>query len=62
MNAGILANANLGGDNVHRGSVLGFILGLIDDNENLQLNQWYSGLVNSEVIDSEINNLLNLID
>lgn len=59
LNAGILANANLGGDNVHRGSVLGFLLGLIDDNENPQLNQWYSNLVNSEIINSEINDLLN---
>jgi ADP-ribosylglycohydrolase len=62
LNAGILANANLGGDNVHRGSVLGFLLGLIDDTENPQLNKWYSSLVNSEAIDSEINDLLNFID
>jgi ADP-ribosylglycohydrolase len=62
LNAGILANANLGGDNVHRGSVLGFILGLIDEEENPQLDQWYSSLLNSETIDSEINELLSFID
>jgi ADP-ribosylglycohydrolase len=62
LNVGILANANLGGDNVHRGSVLGFLLGLINDNENPQFDQWYSSLINSDMIDSEINELLKYID
>ncbi|MCB1671861.1 MAG: ADP-ribosylglycohydrolase family protein [Pseudomonadales bacterium] len=37
--AGLLANANLGGDNVHRGFVLGSLLGLLDSTAEIRFFQ-----------------------
>jgi hypothetical protein len=34
--AGLIANTNVGGDNVHRGSVLGVILGLLQENPEVE--------------------------
>jgi ADP-ribosylglycohydrolase len=48
---GIIANANLGGDNVHRGSVLGAILGLITKGT---VDDLYVQLADHEQINSEI--------
>ena len=59
--AAILANTNLGGDNVHRGAVLATILGLCNDNESQQLDQWFTSLEDYRVIESEINDLLAVI-
>jgi len=58
--SGILANTNLGGDNVHRGAVLGTILGLCEQDEDLQINTWFSKLVNSQEINDEIECLIKL--
>jgi ADP-ribosylglycohydrolase len=62
IDSGLLANTNLGGDNVHRGAVLGSLLGLCNDKGNLQLTNWYSNLIEHRAIDSEIEYLLNIID
>ncbi len=43
-------NTNLGGDNVHRGMVLGALLGLISDDVSAR---WFDQLVNSEAIGRE---------
>jgi ADP-ribosylglycohydrolase len=52
--AGLLANANLGGDNAHRGSVLGVLLGLINPNK---FDAWFEQLVEKQAIADEINAL-----
>lgn len=61
IDVGILANTNLGGDNVHRGAVLATLLGLCNDTENPQLTRWYSNLVDHEDINAEINGLVDII-
>jgi hypothetical protein len=57
--AGILANTNLGGDNVHRGAVLATLLGLCNDKQDFQLDPWFSALINFNSIESEIESLVN---
>ena len=52
---GLLANANLGGDNVHRGTVLGSILGLAS---NSIPNELYDELLDKNLINEEITELL----
>ena len=54
--AGLLANTNLGGDNVHRGTVLGAILGLANSNSPSDL---YGELGDKEMLEQEIHALLN---
>jgi len=54
--AGLFANANLGGDNVHRGTVLGAILGLAN---GYSPNVLYGELRDKEMLEQEINALLN---
>lgn len=54
--AGLFANANLCGDNVHRGTVLGAILGLAN---GYSPNDLYGELRDKEMIEQEIHNLLN---
>lgn len=51
----LLVNTNLGGENCHRGSVLGVLLGLATANS---LDSYFSQLVNAEPIHQEINALL----
>lgn len=58
---GILANTNLGGDNVHRGAVLGTILGLCSNNENINIENLYFQLIDKSAINFEINNLLGFL-
>jgi len=53
--AALLANTNLGGDNVHRGAVLGVLLGLV---HGQTVERWYSALVDREQIDQEIHQLM----
>jgi ADP-ribosylglycohydrolase len=55
----LLANANLGGDNVHRGIVLGMITGLSSDDFPQDI---YQHLTDHKAIDSEIRDLLDLAD
>ena len=52
----LLANTNLGGDNVHRGAVLGAILGLLD--KRVAAN-WFDQLADHEMLDQEITALLS---
>ncbi len=52
---GLLANTNLGGDNVHRGAVLGTILGLANA---ATIDEFFDRLVDREAIAAEINGLL----
>ncbi len=47
----LLANTNLGGDNVHRGAALGVLLGLVS---NKTIEHWFSALVDREEIEREI--------
>jgi ADP-ribosylglycohydrolase len=54
--AGLLANTNLGGDNVHRGTVLGVILGLAS---SYTPNKLYGELRDKDLIEEEISALLN---
>lgn len=55
LRAGLLANTNLGGDNVHRGAVLGTLLGLATGASD---PEFYAGLVDSDAISREINALV----
>ncbi len=48
---GLLANTNVGGDNVHRGSVLGLILGLVN---GAALDELFGQLTETAAIDQEI--------
>lgn len=53
----LLSNTNLGGDNVHRGAVLGVLLGLVHAETTAN---WYDGLVERNAIESEIAQLVEL--
>ena len=54
--AGLLANTNLGGDNVHRGAVLGGIVSLACGRT---VDEWFKQLLDCRAIESEIGTLLN---
>jgi ADP-ribosylglycohydrolase len=54
--AGLLANTNVGGDNVHRGSVLGLILGLIN---GASVDGLFSQLTDAAEIEQEIFSVCN---
>lgn len=54
--AALIANTNLGGDNVHRGAVLGVLLGLI---HGQTIGHWHHALTAKQQIDQEIAQLLN---
>jgi ADP-ribosylglycohydrolase len=49
-------NTNLGGDNVHRGMVLGVLFGL---QSNTVATNWFNQLVNHNAIGQEIDALIN---
>jgi len=55
---GLLANTNLGGDNVHRGALLGILLGLAN---GTTVAEFYAGLRDKTAIEKEILGLLNCI-
>lgn len=52
----LLANANLGGDSVHRGSILGCLLGLVNGQT---IDSLFSQLVKHKEIEAEISALLS---
>lgn len=54
--AGLLANTNLGGDNVHRGAILGVILGLAT---NRTVDAFFNSLRDRQAIDEEIMALID---
>ncbi|MFO1369105.1 MAG: ADP-ribosylglycohydrolase family protein [Marinagarivorans sp.] len=54
---GLLANTNLGGENCHRGSVLGVLLGLATADG---WDEQFAQLVDAQAIEQEINHLLAL--
>ena len=54
---GLLVNANLGGDNVHRGSILGVILGLLGESK---ANKLFQKLTDSQILEKEIANLCRI--
>ncbi len=56
LEAGLLSNTNLGGDNVHRGSVLGVILGLCEAQTSDSL---FSQLQDRSELEQEISALLD---
>ena len=49
-----MANANVGGDNVHRGFVLGAILGLMHGTE---ITPWFSELTDTKKLNSLIDSI-----
>jgi len=53
--AGLLANTNLGGDNVHRGAVLGVLFGLLSGES---IAEWFGELVDQNHIQQEISELI----
>ncbi|MFM1895143.1 MAG: hypothetical protein RLZZ385_217 [Pseudomonadota bacterium] len=55
----LLANCNLGGDNVHRGAVLGALLGLLDD---AAVTRWFHELTAAEELAGEITALCQTTD
>jgi ADP-ribosylglycohydrolase len=58
LKAALLANTNLGGDNVHRGAVLGLILGLA---ASRTVDDFFHQLTDHQAIDSEITALIGQI-
>jgi len=59
----LLANANTGGENVHRGSVLGAVLGSQEGLEQMILNspQLIKGLHDYEVLSAEIDEFVTAV-
>ena len=53
---GLISNTNLGGDNVHRGSILGILLGIANAET---VDNLFNKLVDSKIIHEEIENLLD---
>lgn len=53
--AGLLANTNLGGDNVHRGTVLGALLGLCN---HQSLNELFDELRDRDALEQEISSIV----
>ena len=53
--AGLLANTNLGGDNVHRGTILGTLLGL---SNGATIDALFTQLRHSNEVEKEIDDLL----
>ena len=56
----LLANANIGGENVHRGAVLGAILGARTGDTGLP-RELKDGLFQSEELENEINNFIDAV-
>lgn len=52
----LIANTHLGGDNVHRGAVLGFILGLVN---SADLSNDFGSLLDDDLIEQNINQFIN---
>lgn len=57
---GLLANANVGGENVHRGSILGAILGARASNERLP-QELKGGLFNRQELEKEIDEFVKAV-
>ncbi len=55
--AALIANTNAGGENAHRGAVLGSVVGLIQADGN---NELFAQLKHKDAIDSEISQFLSL--
>ena len=55
VQAAVLANTNVGGENAHRGAVLGSIVGLISGNT---ANGLYEQLLHKQKISAEIGQFL----
>ena len=53
---GLISNTNLGGDNVHRGSILGVLLGIANAKT---VDNLFNKLIDKEIIQEEIKNLLD---
>ena len=58
LKQGLIANTNLGGDNVHRGIVLATLLGLLSGKTE---NAWFKQLIAQSEINAEINKLIELV-
>jgi len=55
---GVLANANSGGENVHRGSILGAVLGASVTMEKIPVHMMVDGLYHKDELAKEIQNFL----
>ena len=58
---GVLANANAGGENVHRGSILGAILGAATTIENVPKTKMVDGLYHREELAYEIDSFVTCV-
>jgi ADP-ribosyl-[dinitrogen reductase] hydrolase len=57
---GLLANANIGGENVHRGSILGAVLGARDGLPNLP-SRLKDGLYDKVALEQEIDDFVKAV-
>lgn len=57
---GLLANANVGGENVHRGSILGAILGARQGNDKLP-GKLKTGLHDAKALEQEIDDFIKTV-
>lgn len=58
---GLLANANAGGENVHRGSILGAVLGAAASTTDAMPNTLINGLYHKQELEQEINDFVDCI-
>ena len=58
---GLLANANAGGENVHRGSILGAVLGATMETKEDLPAKMINGLYHKDELEEEINAFVNCI-
>mmetsp|Transcript_32437 Transcript_32437/g.52909 ORF Transcript_32437/g.52909 Transcript_32437/m.52909 type:complete len:92 (-) Transcript_32437:37-312(-) len=56
----LISNANVGGENVHRGAVLGAVLGARVGDENLP-QELKSGLYERELLEKEIDSFVDAV-
>eukprot|EP01134_Creolimax_fragrantissima_P006223 CFRG6223T1 len=61
LEAAIISNTNVGGSNVHRGALLGTILGAASENGECVPERWVNGLYGLHEIRKEIDSFLSIV-